>query len=206
MTSRLGDLLRRRGVLTAEQLEAALAGKAEHEGGLASGLVDLGLVDERTLVRELADEYRLPGVKPRTADVPRFAPAPGPPPLARGPFLVPIGMEGPQLTVAMADPTNPAALAELKFPCGLDVRVAIAGPTAVRDTIDRLYGAASELADALSGLGPETPATDPAAEGGAAADAEQAPGVPLVNPLLAEAVRRRASDVHVEPYERSLRI
>jgi type IV pilus assembly protein PilB len=206
MTSRLGDLLRRRGVLTAEQLEAALAAQAEDEGGLASGLVDLGLVDERTLVRELADEYRLPVVEPRTADVPRVALDAVPHALARRHLLVPIGMEGPQLTVAMADPTNPAALAELKFLCGLDVRVAIAGPTAVRDTIDRLYGAASELADALSGLGPETPATDPAADAGADADAEQAPVVRFVNALLAEAVRRRASDVHVEPYERSLRI
>src|SRR5262249_25012704 len=64
------------------------------------------------------------------------------------------------LTVAMADPTSTVAIAEVKFLCGLDVRVAVAGVTAVRETIDRLYGDAPELADALSELGPAAPATD----------------------------------------------
>jgi hypothetical protein len=58
------------------------------------------------------------------------------------------------LTVAMADPTITVAVEEVKFLCGLDVRVVVAGAMAVREAIDRLYGDAPELADALSELGP----------------------------------------------------
>jgi type IV pilus assembly protein PilB len=201
MASRLGDLLRRRGLLTADQLAAAQAAQGEDDSALAH----LRLVDEAVLVQLLADEYRLPIVDPHTADVSRAALDAVPHALARRHVLVPVELHGPQLTVAMADPTNPAAVAELKFLCDLDVRIAVAAPTAVQDAIDRLYGPASELAEALSGLGPDTPATDPAVATDAA-DTEQAPVVRFVNALLAEAVRRRASDVHVEPYERSLRI
>jgi type IV pilus assembly protein PilB len=206
MTSRLGDLLRRRGLLTAEQLATALMAQGEHGGGFAACVTRLGLVDEAVLVRLLADEYRLPVVDPYATDIPRAALDAVPHALARRHHLVPIALDGSLLTVAMADPTSPAALGELKFLCGLEVRIAVASLTAIRDAVDRLYGPASELADALSELGPATPAPDPAVEAGAEADTAHAPIVRFVNALLAEAVRRRASDVHVEPYERSLRV
>jgi len=204
MTSRLADLLRRRGVLDAEQHATALAAQREQSGGLAGCLVRLGLVSEERLVCTLAAEYGLPVVDPRTADVPRAALDAVPHALARRHELVPLGLEGARLTVAMADPTNAAAVSDLTFLCGLDVRVALASPAAVHQAIDRLYGPATELADALSGLGLATPAADPVVETDAAS--EQAPVVRFVNALLAEAVRRQASDIHIEPYARSLRI
>jgi type IV pilus assembly protein PilB len=203
MSSRLGDLLRRRDVVAAEPLADALATEADHDGGLAARLVGLGLVDEAELLRILAEEYRLPVVDPRVA-----APSPAalravPAALARRHGLVPVGLDGAQLTVAMTDPTNPVAIGDLRFLCGLEVRAVLASPEAVRQAIDRLYGPTSELSDALSGLRPAMP--EPAAPA-AAADAEQAPVVRFVNALIGEAIRRHASDVHVEPYERSLRI
>src|SRR5262245_56974335 len=137
MSHRLGDLLRRRGAL-ADRLatvEPALDG------------------DDATLAQLLAQEYRLPLVDPRTADVPPAALAAVPHVLARRHVLVPVALQGARLTVAMADPTDAAAVAELKFSCGLDVRIAVAEATAVQEAIERLYGPASELADALSGLG-----------------------------------------------------
>jgi len=161
--------------------------------------------DQDTVVRLLADEYRLPLVDPRTADVPAAALAAVPHVLARRHVLVPVALQGAQLTVAMADPTDPAAVAELKFSCGLDVRIAVAPRAAVQETIERLYGPASELAEALSGLTPPAPATEPTAAI-EASDTEAAPVVRFVNALLAEAVRRRASDIHVEPYDHTLRI
>jgi type IV pilus assembly protein PilB len=161
--------------------------------------------DQDTVVRLLADEYRLPLVDPRTADVPAAALAAVPHVLARRHVLVPVALQGAQLTVAMADPTDPAAVAELKFSCGLDVRIAVAPRAAVQETIERLYGPASELAEALSGLAPPAPATEPTAPI-EASDTEAAPVVRFVNALLAEAVRRRASDIHIEPYDHTLRI
>ncbi len=208
MTSRLGDLLRRHGALTDDQLAPALAAQREHGGALATHLVRLGLVDEDRLVALVAAEYRLPVVDPRSADVASDAIETVPHTLARRHELVPIALDRGTLTLAMVDPAHPSAVNEVKFLTGRDVRIAAASPTSVHAAIERLYGAPSPLADALSQLGPAHPGDavddDPLREPLAAS--EQAPVVRLVNALLAEAVRRHASDVHIEPYERALRI
>jgi type IV pilus assembly protein PilB len=198
--SRLGQILRRRGLLTAEQLTLESSTPAVE-------LVRRGVVAEEVLVEALADEYGLPIVDPRTADVPRSALDAVPHALARRRQLVPIDLAGSTLSVAMADPTITVAVAEVKFLCGLDVHVAVAGAMAVRETIDRLYGDAPELADALSELGPAVPDVDRTDDGvlDEAATA-QAPVVRFVNALLAEAVARRASDIHIEPYADALRV
>jgi type IV pilus assembly protein PilB len=206
MVSRLAELLRRRHLLTDAQLAAAVAAQGEHGGGLAQWVVRLGLVDGDALAASLADAYGLEIVDPRTVDVPRAAIDAVPHALARRHEVVPIALDGARLTVAVADPTDPAPIDEVRFLCGLDVRVVVASCTAVREAIERLYGPASELAEALSGLGSATPAVDPVADVEADAATEHAPVVRFVNALLAEAVRRRASDVHVEPFERALRV
>jgi type IV pilus assembly protein PilB len=205
MSSRLGEILRRRGVLTAEQL--ALATRPEHAGPLASDLLRLGLVAEDVVVNTLADEYGLPVVEPCAGDVPGAARDAVPHALARRHLVVPVSLDGSTLTIAMADPTMTVAIAEVKFLCGLDVRVAVARITAVRDMIDRLYGDAPELADALSELGPVEPAVE-REDDRTLHDAvtAQAPVVRFVNALLAEAAARRASDIHIEPYADTLRV
>jgi type IV pilus assembly protein PilB len=208
MHSRLGDLLRRHGALTAEQLALALTAQQEHGGALATQVVRLGLVEEHLLVALVADEYHLPIVDPRCVDIPGDAIEAVPHTLARRHELVPIALDGSTLTLAMVDPASPIAVSEVKFLTGRDVRIAAATPTAVHATIDRLYGAPSPLADALSQLGPseqrDDTDDDPIREPLAAS--EQVPVVRLVNALLVEAVRRHASDVHIEPYERTLRV
>jgi len=98
MSSRLGEILRRRGVLTAEQL--ALAARSDQPGTLAGELVRLGLVSEEALLRALADEYGLPVVDPRAAEVPRAALDAVPHSVARRQLLVPVDLSGPVLTVA----------------------------------------------------------------------------------------------------------
>jgi len=205
MSSRLGEILRRRGVLTAEQL--ALATGPEQTGPLAGELPRLGLVAEDVLVHALADEYGLGVVEPCAADVSRAALDLVPHALARRHLIVPVALEGSTLTIAMADPTMTVAIAELKFLCGLDVRIAVARVTAVRETIERLYGDAPELADALSELGPGEPPIEHADDRTShEATAAQAPVVRFVNALLAEAASRRASDIHIEPYADTLRV
>ena len=192
-------------MLTAEQL--ALATGPEQAGPLAGELPRLGLVPEDVLVCALADEYGLGVVEPCAAQVPRAALDVVPHALARRHLIVPVALEGSTLTVAMADPTLTVALAELKFLCGLDVRIVVARVTAVRETIERLYGDAPELADALSELGPGEPPIEHADDRTVhEATTAQAPVVRFVNALLAEAAGRRASDIHIEPYAETLRV
>ncbi len=195
-------------MLDAEHAARVLDERAE-PGGLAARLVALGVVDEQTLVRMLADEYRLPIADPCAADVPRAALDAVPHGLARRRHLVPIALAGGRLSVAMADPTDAAAIAELQFLSNLDVEIAVAAPSAVAAATARLYGEAPALADALAALGtPDPPAPPGALEAPPRADAttRDEPVVRYVDALLAEAVRRRASDVHVEPGEGSLRV
>jgi hypothetical protein len=99
MSSRLGEILRRRGVLTAEQL--ALATRPEQAGPLAGELPRLGLVAEDVLVCALADEYGLGVVEPCAAQVPRAALDVVPHALARRHLIVPVALEGSTLTMAM---------------------------------------------------------------------------------------------------------
>ena len=110
MHSRLGELLRRRGALTAEQLALALAAQQEHGGALATHLVRLGLVEEHLLVALVADEYHLPVVDPRCVDIPGDAIETVPHTLARRHELVPIALDGSTLTLAMVDPASPVAV------------------------------------------------------------------------------------------------
>ena len=111
---------------------------------------------------------------------------------------------GALLTIAMADPTDQTAIAQVTFLTGLDVQATVAPASAVRDAIVRLYGDAPDLADALSGLGPALP--EERAPIAQPSDDEDAPVVRYVHALLAEAVRRRASDIHVEPFDGTLRV
>ena len=101
MHSRLGDLLRRHGTLTAEQLALALAAQQEHGGALATQLVRLGLLEEHLLVALVADEYHLPVVDPRSVDIPGDAIEAVPHTLARRHELVPVALEGSTLTLSM---------------------------------------------------------------------------------------------------------
>ncbi len=199
MASRLAELLIRHGVLTGTP-----PGGCRDGGGLALRLVAHGGVDEAALVQVLADECRLPIIDPGAVAVPPEGLAAVPHALARKHQLVPVALDGALLTVAMADPTDTAALDELRFLTGLDVLAAVAAPTAVRDAVTRLYGDAPELADAVAGLGPAPRAERPLP--GPVPDAERAPVVRYVDALLAEAVRRRASDIHVEPFDGALRV
>jgi hypothetical protein len=156
MRSRLCDILCRHGLLDATGVARVRDG-LDDPGGLAARLVTLGLVDEDILVSLLAEECTLPVVDPRTAAVPAEAVAAVPHGLARRHQLVPVALEGALLTIAMVDPTDQGAVAQVTFLTGLDVQAAVAPPSAVRDAIVRLYGEAPELADALSGLGPALP-------------------------------------------------
>ena len=100
-----------------------------------------GLVEEHRLVALVADEYHLPIVDPRCVEVPGDAIDAVPPTLARRHELVPIALDGSTLTIAMVDPASPIAVSEIKFLTGRDVRIAVASPSAVHATIERLYGA-----------------------------------------------------------------
>jgi len=209
MTSRLGELLQRRGTLTTEQLEKALTEQREHGGALASYLIKLNLVDEDVLMAFIEREYRLPVVDPLSLDISRDVLNLIPQQLVVKHHLIPTNLVRSTLTVAMADPSNVIAINEIKFLTGYDVKIALAAPGVIQQAIERHYDAQSSVDEVLSemGEGVELLQDDDDVDlQELERSTEEAPVVRLVNAVLTDAIRKRASDIHVEPYERMLRV
>ncbi|MCW5890088.1 MAG: type IV-A pilus assembly ATPase PilB [bacterium] len=210
MTSRLGDLLTKRGDLSAEQLAQALDAQREHGGALASHLVKLGFVTEEKLLSYLEREYRLPIVDPLSLEIPREVLSIIPQALVQKHHLIPTNLVRSTLTIAMADPSNLIAINEIKFLTGYDVKVAVAAPAAIQAAIERHYSGETQFEEVLSALGNENVEvvkTDDDVDLQELERAtEEAPVVKLVNAFLTDAIRKRASDIHIEPYEKMLRV
>jgi len=208
--SRLGELLVRRGQIAADHLSRAIDEQRAHGGALPSHLVKLGFISEDALVSYLQKEYRLPVVDPSNLDIPPEVLALVPPTMVRKHHLVPVNLVRSTLTLAMADPSNLIAINEVKFLTGYDVKIAVAGSTAVQRAIERYYDSTINYDQVLNELGGEDVQLVASEEEINLQDleraTEEAPVVRLVNALLTDAIKKRASDVHIEPYEKMLRI
>jgi type IV pilus assembly protein PilB len=210
MASRLGDLLQRRGDLTAAQLTTALEAQREHSGALAYHLVKLNLISEEDLLAILEREYRLPVVDPASLDIPKDVLALVPQTLVIKHHLIPTSLSRSTLTLVMADPSNLVAINEIKFLTGYDVKIAVASPAAIAAAIDRHYNNDANFDEVLSQLGNENLEIVQSDEDIDLSElekaTEEAPVVKLVNAILTDAIRKRASDIHIEPYEKALRV
>ncbi len=210
MSSRLGDVLHRRGELTAQQLADALVQQREAGGALSSHLVRLGFVSEEKLLAYLGSECRLPVVNPLLDEISRDVLAAVPRALVVKHHVLPTALVRSTLTLAMADPSNLTAIDEVRFLTGFDVKVVVAAPSLLQQAIERYYDAGADYDAVLSKL------HEAAIEVARDEDdidlqelqraTEEAPVVRLVNTLLSDAIHKRASDIHVEPYEKSLRV
>jgi len=209
MSSRLGDVLLKRGEVTADQLAKAVEQQREHGGALSTHLVRLGFVTEEKLLAYLEREYRLPVVDPLTIDIPRELLGIVPQALVMKHHLLPTSLVRSTLTLAMADPSNLMAINEVKFLTGYDVKVAVAAPTMIQQAIERYYDSHTDFDEVLSQIGNETVEVvhdvDDVDLQELERATEEAPVVRLVNALLTDAIRKRASDIHIEPYEKMLR-
>ncbi len=208
--SRLGELLVRRGQLEPAALTKAVEEQRAHGGALASHLVKLGFINEDALLSYLQKEYRLPVVDPSNLDIPTEVLALVPPAMVQKHHVIPVNLVRSTLTLAMADPSNLIAINEVKFLTGYDVKIAVAGASAVQRAIERYYETNVNYDQMLTELGGEDVQLIHGEEEINLQDleraTEEAPVVRLVNALLTDAIAKRASDVHVEPYEKMLRI
>jgi type IV pilus assembly protein PilB len=208
--SRIGELLLKQGVITSADLRVALGRLRESGGALTTYVVKHCGVSEAELLTVLQEEYHLPVVDPAGLDIPPEVIDVLPAVLANKYHIVPVSLSRTTLTLAMADPSNLIAINEVKFLTGFDVRAAIAGPLSIERAIERYYDRAINYGDVLSQLGNEdmeVVRTEEEIDLKQLEKAtEEAPVVKLVNALLTDAIKKRASDIHIEPYERVLRV
>ena len=210
-TDKLGDILVREGLISVEQLKRALQEQKGTGMRLGYTLVKLGFIDETEITKTLARQYRMPAV-----DLSRFEVDPKilkllPGDIATKHTVLPLKREGRTLTVAIADPNNVAAIEDIKFITRMDVFPVVAGEYTLRNAIDRYYQQSdAQLQSLLKSVEDaedlEVVEEQQDEEVRAQDLAEDAPVVKLINGLLTDAVKRGASDIHVEPFEHEIRV
>jgi general secretion pathway protein E len=204
-TKKLGEMLIESGVLTEEQLEPAIAEARRLGRWLGEYLVSEGLVTPGELAMALSLQLNVPLLDLKRHDVQPQALELIPEDYARQRTLIPIEIADDSLVVVMADPGNIQVLEDLKTRARMAIQPAIGIPSEIYEAINRHYRASGEIEAQISQVAP--PVTDTSVQEALTPDfVADAPIVRTVDLLVAQAVRDRASDIHLEPQEGHLRV
>ena len=233
MAVRIGELLLKEKRITAEQLQEALNYQRQNGGKLGFNLIKLGYVKDEEITALLSKQYGVPSIALTQFEIDPAVVKLVPAETAQKYQIVPLSRSGATLTIAMTDPTNVFAMDDLKFMTGYNVEPVVASETAVVAAIQKYYGKAAAAAASGAGAGggaqgqtaleaaskalesidlegdenvevisevEEISADSLAEQGG------EAPVIKLVNVILLSAIQKGASDIHIEPYEKELRV
>src|SRR5487761_185136 len=215
MSSRLGEILVRDSLISSDQLKQALAYQKKEGGRLGTCLVKMGLVSDEDITAVLSRQYGVPSINLKFYEVDASVIKLIPQETAVRYQIVPLSRVGSTLTIAMTDPTNVFAMDDIKFMTGFNVEPVVASESAISEAISKFYGdveSVEELDKVMKDLTGEEADLELEAEAAEMdlADlekaAEEAPIIKLVNLMLTDAVKRGASDIHVEPYEKEYRV
>jgi type IV pilus assembly protein PilB len=216
MSARLGEILIKEKLITEAQLEQALEYQKQHGGRLGFCLLKMGFVGEEEITGVLSRQYGVPSINLKYYEVDAAVIKLIPQETAVRYQVVPLSRVGSTLTIAMTDPTNVFAMDDIKFMTGFNVEPVVASEGAIAEAIRKFYGeveSVEELSKVMKDLGAEEAADLELASEEQEMDlasleraAEEAPIIKLVNLVLTDAVKRGASDIHVEPYEKEFRV
>ena len=215
MAVRLGEMLVKAGLITPEQLQEALAVQQKNGEKVGYNLIRLGHVREDDITQLLSEQYGVPSINLRHFEIDGTVISLVPSEVAQKYMVLPVNRTGATLTIAMADPTNVFAMDDIKFMTGYNVEPVVASEVAIREAIERYYGSQHALelkkvmdemaeaeAEALEVLEDQEELDLASLE----AATEEAPVVKLVNIILTDSIKKSASDIHIEPYERDFRV
>ncbi len=223
MSSKLGDLLVKENLITSQQLKEALEFQRVNGGRLGNCLIKLGFVTDDEITAILSRQYGVPSINLSFFDVDPYVVKLIPVETAQKYQILPLSRVGSTLTIAMIDPTNVFAMDDIKFMTGFNIEPVVASETAIRDAIDKYYGSTHsiELKRVMEDIaivdqkldGGEDTSLEVTPEEEEAIDlegleqaAEEAPIIKLVNLVLSNSLKRGASDIHIEPYEKEFRV
>src|SRR5437016_4467661 len=158
MSSRLGEILVKENLITADQLKSALAHQQEHGGRLGTALMKLGLVTDDEITEVLSRQYGVPSINLKYYEVDPTVIKLIPQDTAVRYQIVPLSRVGSTLTIAMIDPTNVFAMDDIKFMTGFNVEPVVASESAITEAITKFYGeveSVEELTKVMKDLGAE---------------------------------------------------
>jgi type IV pilus assembly protein PilB len=220
MSGKLGEILLKENLITADQLKQALDHQKANGGRLGSSLVKLGFLNDDEVTAVLSRQYGVPSINLAYFEVDPSITKLIPIETATKYQVLPLSRVGASLTLAMVDPTNVFAMDDIKFMTGFNIEPVVASEAAITDAIKKHYGSAEdqerkkELEEIVNFIdeGQAESLELEAEEGGSLnleqmeKAAEEAPVIKLVNYILTDAVKRGASDIHMEPYEKEYRV
>jgi general secretion pathway protein E len=201
--ARLGEMLIERRQIEQEDLDRALEIQKERSDKLGKILVDLGFIATRDVLAALSEQLAVPlatldGPPPSAPEIEGLSPR-----FMRQCHFIPVALDDSAVTLAMADPLDFETISAVRGFCGLKVKTQLAAEQEILDSIDKYYGE-SEQPQAFG-------AELESAEAGENLEhlrdmASEAPVIRLVNAMIAQAVEKRASDIHIEPFEKEFRV
>jgi type IV pilus assembly protein PilB len=210
MSGRLGELLVRENLISVQQLRKAQEEQQKTGTRIGTALIKVGAIEESKLTDFLSKQYGVPAINLKEFDVEPDIIKLVPKDVAEKHLVVPVNRAGSALIVAMCDPSNIYAVDDLKFLTGYNIEAVVASEPAIREAIERYYAEKGpSLEDIVGGMGEDDVEV---AEGEvdnveeAAKAADDAPVIKLVNLILKDAIGKRASDIHIEPYEKDFRV
>jgi type IV pilus assembly protein PilB len=220
MPARIGELLVRDNLISLQQLQKAQEAQRQEGGKLGYHLTKMGYIEETQLTEFLSRQYGVPAINLSEfeidADVIKLIPKE----MAEKHMVVPVNRAGASLIVAMSDPSNIFAIDEIKFRTSHNIEVVVASEQAILAAIDRYYNQKANSSDGLGSIMTLDSLIDEFdADDVDVAEREQeanvvdleraggdAPVVKLVNLILIDAIKKGASDIHIEPYEKEMRV
>src|SRR5262245_3322608 len=215
MAVKLGEMLLKAGMITQPQLQEALEAQKKGGGKLGFNLVKLGFVKEDDITQLLSDQYGVPSINLRHFEIDETVINLIPSEVAQKYLVLPVNRTGATLTISMADPTNVFAMDDIKFMTGYNVEPVVASEIAIREAIEKYYGSshALELKKVMDEMAVQDTEALELMEEEEELDvhkleqvSEEAPVVRLVNIILTDSIKKGASDIHVEPYEKDFRV
>ena len=219
MAVKLGDLLVKAKLVTPEQIQEALKEVQASGMKLGEALVKLGHVSEDDITETLSAQFGVPSINLSHFEIDPNVLKLVAPEVARKYNILPVNKTGATITIAMADPTNVFAMDDIKFMTGYNVEPVVASEIALQLAIDRHYGATHALElkkvmEEMSVVDTADTSLEVVEEDNQETidleklvdEGEEAPVIRLVNIILTDAIKRSASDIHIEPYEREYRV
>ena len=213
MSQRLGDLLVKEKVITPEQLEQATKTQKETNVRLGAALVKLGFLTDEDVTNFLSRQYGVPAINLSYFEIDPAVVKLIPFETAKRYQILPLSRVGASLTIAMVDPTNVFAMDDIKFMTGFNIEPVVASESSIQSGIEKAYGTSQgdDLETVMQSMTDDADVEVQAEEeqiGLADLEkaADEAPVVKLVNLVLTDAVKRGASDIHIEPYEKEFRV
>ncbi len=210
MNDQIGELLVKENLLTAEQLRKARDGARTQGSRLGAQITQLGYLDENDLTEFVAKQYGVPSINLEEFEIDAAVIRLIPEDVATKHTVIPVNRAGSTLILATSDPSNIFALDDIKFLTGYNIQAVVAAEDAIRRAIDKYYDQSTSLEEVMGDFDDSDidliHDEDDVDVGELAKASEDAPVVKLVNLILTDAVKKAASDIHIEPYEKSFRV